>query len=172
MFLGVLPQAGPFVGHRSTLFEYLWLETRKVNGPCFARELFAGHAGLTRALRTEGISCRNGMEAFPTPRSYLRFNDLEQDDVFLILIGEIIAGFYAYLHFGAPCSKWGPMARMNAASRSLDNPDGTRPLTWPEHRSLVQADRTAVLCLLLAVNKGFFTTENPLGSLLFCSTPL
>ena len=60
---------------------------------------------------------------------------------------------------------------MNASSRRLDNPDGTRPLTWPVHRNLVQADRTEVLCLLLAVNKGFFTIENPLGSLLFCSAP-
>ncbi len=44
---------------------YLSAEAPKIKNPLWARELYAGVAGLTRALQCAGIPCRPGVEVQP-----------------------------------------------------------------------------------------------------------
>ena len=88
------------------------------------------------------------------------------------LVLEVLGGFYKFLHFGIPCGAWSSLAKMNGSSRSRGCPDGVRPLTWKEHTSLVLAERSCVLALLLHIRHGVFTIENPAPSTLFLSSPM
>ena len=76
------------------LFEYLWSESDRSFRPCWAREVFSGAAGLTRALRAVGLVCRAPMEAYPKKRKYVQVYDLDQIDVYWSLLRECAAGCY------------------------------------------------------------------------------
>ena len=89
-FLGPLPEASS--GH--VVFRRLWDEVARVPSPLWGRELFAGKAGLTDALIKEGVEMRRPMEAYPGPGKYIYSADLDQDDVWLQLFSEAIAGLY------------------------------------------------------------------------------
>ena len=151
--------------------EGLWEDLERLERPEWAREVFSGRGGLTRALLANGIPCRSPVEAFPGPRKYRRVHDITQDDVFVGLLCEAISGYYGFIHFGVPCSTWSALARMNGSSRCLACPDGARPLTARDAESMLQADRTAVLCLVLEAGGSLYSIENPIGSMLFHSTP-
>ncbi len=127
-----------------------------MRAPMWCRELFAGRAGLSTALRDIGLSVRAPMEAFPSRHIYIRECDLDRPDVFVNLLTEIIGGWYRFLHIGLPCSTWSALARLNGSSRSPANPDGVRPWTRREAISWDQAERMVTICLLMARKGGLF----------------
>ncbi len=88
-----------------SILEHIWAEVAREKHPLWARELFAGFAGLTVALQQEGIPCRSATEAFPGGRRYSGLNDLERDDVYCSLVAEVVSGAYFYMHFGTPCAQ-------------------------------------------------------------------
>ena len=87
------------------MFDQLVSDSDRSFKPGWAREIFSGAGGLTRALRKAGLQCRAPMEAYPGPgrRRYVPCYDLDRVDVFVALVRECLAGCYAYLHFGLAC---------------------------------------------------------------------
>jgi hypothetical protein len=82
------------------------------------------------------------------------FTPRDQDDVWLQLFSEALAGFYRYVHIGIPCGQWSALSRLTGSSRTLANPDGLRPAPKKEALSFEQARRISALCLVLHLPGG------------------
>ena len=75
-------------------------------------------------------------------------------------------GAIYYLHFGTPCSSWGPAGRLNHGTRNKNTPEGDCSLKR-ETLGNLQAEQIAQLCRALIKVNGHFSIENPAGSYLF-----
>ena len=133
----------------------------------FARELFAGCAALTTALKGAGLRVGVGrlFECY-TSGCYDMKSDLTRIDVVEALERDILSGDIYYLRFGTPCSSWGPAGRPNHGTRSKNTPEGDGSLKR-ETLGNMQAEQTAELCRALIKANGHFSIENPAGSYLF-----
>ena len=75
----------------------------------------------------------------------------------------MLSGRIFYLHFGTPCSSWGPAGRLDRGTRSKTRPEWDGPLPR-EAMGNHQADQTAKLCQALVKVNGCFSIKNPAGS--------
>jgi hypothetical protein len=137
----------------------------------FCRELFAGCAGLTSALRRLHLACDVPMEAFPQRRVYVKEHDLRRRPVVQLLEEAIKGGSYKYLHFALPCSSWSCIQLMNGGSRRLGFSEGDS-LNPKEVEANSLADAVARLCWLQHRAGGYFTIENPDSSYVWSYQPI
>ena len=81
-------------------------------------------------------------------------------------MNDIQAGVLWYIHFGITCTSWGPAARRNGGSRTLERPegDGSRD---KEILGNLQADRVAMICCMLVTFGYHYSIENPHSSYLW-----
>ena len=148
-------------------------QTRPPSRPAaesFSRELFAGCSALPSALWKAGVRVGRPCRCYVNGQ-YDRRYDLTRFDVVETLLRDVLSGLIFYLHFGTPCSSWGPAGRLNLGTRSKTRPEGDGSLprgAVGNHR----ADQTAKLCQALVKVNGYFSIENPAGSYLFLYSPI
>ena len=153
------------------ILEYLWRETPRVSGHGWGRELGSTAGDLTAALESVGVPCRPPILDRPGSRRVCASCVFDHDQWFIELLTEVVAGYYGFLHIRAPSTGWSILSHLHGGSRSRKCPDGTRPLTFLEDRSLTRADRICLLRFLLHRRGGLFCVEHPAESLMFGSSP-
>ena len=136
-------------------------------GAC--REVFAGSAGLTKALDDAGVWVEPPLDAYIDGR-YVAACDLDLLETRLKLEHEIDSGMLRYLHFGLPCGGWANANRLNGGTRRLHCPDGGPQPLERELRANRQGEYVSVLALKLASKGGYFTIENPWASSFWSSS--
>ena len=143
-------QAFALQQYRCLLRKYLsWIRGARPSVPLASRaclELFAGKAGLTRALRREGLTTGEPFEAFPGPGLYIRDMDLDQVEVFESLLRAVLRGDYLYAHFGLVCTSWGPGGVLSGGTRRNWCIWGC-PTSYREHLGNIQLFRVCVCSL-------------------------
>jgi hypothetical protein len=113
------------------------------------------------------------LEAFPKGTTYRPLHDLSLVCVQWRLFEEIKVGLLKALMIGVPCRTWGPAARRNQGTRSLDFPDGGQPGSCILPREIegnLQAQFVATVCELIHEAAGYFYVENPASSYIFKSS--
>ena len=76
------------------------------------QECYAGKAGLSRELGSQGLATSEPMEAYPSKHVYLDQFDLDRPEVIAKLEKRIKRKQIFYLHFGIPCSSWSTLMKL------------------------------------------------------------
>ena len=134
-------------------------------------EVFAGSAGLTQAMKKKGFGTHTPYEAYPHRKTYVKEQDIEDDEVFADLKRQIGAGAFWYVHFGLPCSSWSAIQRLNKGTRRAHIPEGDGSLAR-EVRGNLLASRVAQLCQLQSKQGLFYSIENPKDSYVWAFQPV
>ena len=127
-------------------------------GAC--KECFSGSAGLSRALARRGCWVEPPLEAYPSAKRYVPWNDLDRLEVRLRLRQEILSGLIKFLHFGLPCKGWGQANKLNGGTRRRHCPDGGEHPLERELQANAQARYVVELCWLIHHAGGWFSIEN------------
>ena len=134
-------------------------------------ECYAGCGRLSKALESVGFGVAEPMESFPSKGVYVARHDLDDPKIIDGLRDSIRRGVFLYVHFGIPCSSWSTLRFIGGGSRRANKPEGDL-LDQKELRGNQQACVVAELCWLLHVHGGWFSVENPRGSLLWQYGPM
>ena len=146
-------------------------------GPYFL-ELFAGKAGLTRAVQQAGVPVLPPVdivqsEFVPAPR------DILDVDFWDWLMCVIALGGVFFLHTDTPCNTYTAARRHDGGPpplRSLDYIMGLPGLSTTNQSLVFLGNmfliRTVEACILVFNLGGDFSIENPLGSFLWLTPPL
>lgn len=104
---------------------------------------------------------------------YIACNDMDLAEVRDCLWQEAVAGYYAYTHFGIPCTGWASMNQVNGGTRTLDRPEGCDPVPMTPYKERArarekkanrQAEYIAEFCIMCHQHGIFFSIENPVPS--------
>ena len=135
--------------------------------------MFGGFALLSRRLASqENLLVGAPFECDPRKTNDFDPNNLDSFLVKNIMIREVEAKFYDYLHMGTPCKTWGKLGTFNGGTRKSENDyygNGSLPR---EAFGNAQAEFCALICLKLLGLGKFFSIENPFGSMLFDFPPI
>ncbi len=130
---------------------------------CF--EVFAGRAGISKALRKRGFGVEKPLEAFPSRGVYVPEADFWLADVYDKLEADILRGVYSYVHFGVPCRTFSALKRLSGGMCRQDLPAGDGTVS-----DEIDANRLVwkVVRLCRALNDGgrLFSIGDPASSML------
>ena len=134
-------------------------------------EIFAGCAGLSRALIKIGLECGTPFEAYPKKGVYVREHDLLDPAIVSQLLKLIYKKVYACLHFGMPCSSFCRLQHLNGGTRTTSCPAGDNTLDR-EILGNNLADIVSLLCRALHDVGCYYSNENPRFALSWLYLPI
>jgi site-specific DNA-cytosine methylase len=130
------------------------------------QEVFAGVAGLTRAVEREGVKVLDPVETFLDDSYVQKVSDLSSDTEFKRIRSRIRAGEVRWLHEAPPCITF-TMARRSdqygtaVILRTADAPEGIDPLLPRVAEANLLMKRSAMLAKACIRAGCWFSIENP-----------
>eukprot|EP00973_Karenia_brevis_P057981 8071535-Karenia_brevis.AAC.1 len=159
----------PLLAPQSTLWQirdrFIPVSSKKV---C---EVFAGHGALSSAFGRLGFLVET-IEAFPPgSKGTVVHHDVSRPEVQTELLRKISNGEFLYIHFGVPCSTWGPAGWLNGGTRRRHQEGGNGSLI----REILANDIVqfvAKACKILISLNLYYSIENPHNSFLWTYGPI
>ena len=126
-------------------------------------EVFSGSGRLSQAMRRCGVSVLPAVDWRFGPRRL----DLHDEDNVRVLKRGIISQSVKFLHLGVPCTTFSAALRGAARMRSVACPVGPEEEVDKIRKANFLVRQSVKLCVLMEKLGGWWSIENPLGSLLW-----